>query len=195
VYGNRRNRCTETPEYSTGSYFTKPFAVEHLLDHALEPALDDHVARLRAHLDAGDDAAAAGAFFDFRCADIAMGSGHFLVAAVDRIEARLSGFLALNPIPAVTIELDRLRSAAYEALGELADGVEIETTSLLRRQVGRRCIYGVDRNETAVELARLAIWIHTFVPGLPLSFLNHNLVVGDSLTGIGTIDEALVALG
>jgi hypothetical protein len=180
---------------ATGSYFTKPFAVEHLLDHALEPALDDHVARLRAHLDADDAAAAAAAFFDFRCADIAMGSGHFLVAAVDRIEARLSGFLALNPIPAVIVELERLRSAAYAALGELADGVEIETTSLLRRQVGRRCIYGVDRNETAVELARLAIWIHTFVPGLPLSFLNHNLVVGDSLTGIGTIDEALVALG
>lgn len=179
---------------ASGSYFTKPFAVEHLLDHALEPALANHVARLRAYLDAGDDAAAAAAFFDFRCADIAMGSGHFLVAAVDRIEARLSGFLALNPIPAVSAELDRLRATAYEALGELADGIEIETTSLLRRQVGRRCIYGVDRNETAVELARLAIWIHTFVPGLPLSFLNHNLIVGDSLTGIGTIDEALAAL-
>lgn len=179
---------------ATGSYFTKPFAVEHLLDHALEPALAEHLARVQAHLDANDDAAAAADFFDFRCADIAMGSGHFLVAAVDRIEARLSAFLALHPIPAVTAELDRLRDAAFVALGELADGVEIETTSLLRRQVGRRCIYGVDRNEIAVELARLAIWIHTFVPGLPLSFLDHNLVVGDSLTGIGTVEEALAAL-
>lgn len=180
---------------ATGSYFTKPFAVEHLLDHALEPALGDHLERLQALYDSGDQAAAAAAFFDFRCADIAMGSGHFLVAAVDRLEARLAAFLALHPIPAVTAELDRLRTVAYEALGDLADGVEIETTSLLRRQVGRRCIYGVDRNGIAVELARLAIWIHTFVPGLPLSFLNHNLVVGDSLTGIGTIDEARVALG
>jgi hypothetical protein len=180
---------------ATGSYFTKPFAVEHLLDHALEPALADHLARIQAHLDADDSAAAAAAFFDFRCADIAMGSGHFLVAAVDRIEARFSAFLALNPIPAVSAELDRMRVTAYEALGDLADGVEIETTSLLRRQVGRRCIYGVDRNQIAVELARLAIWIHTFVPGLPLSFLDHNLVAGDSLTGIGTIDEALTALG
>ena len=90
---------------ATGSYFTKPFAVEHLLDHALEPALDDHIARLEALLAADDEAALAEAFFDFRCADIAMGSGHFLVAALDRIEARLSAWLALNPVPAISAEL------------------------------------------------------------------------------------------
>jgi len=179
---------------ATGSYFTKPFAVEHLLDHALDAALDDHLASLGALLDAGDEAGAADRFFDFRCADLAMGSGHFLVAAVDRIEAKLSAFLSLHPIPPVLAELERLRAAAFAALGELADGVEIETTSLLRRQVARRCIYGVDRNRIAVELARLAVWIHTFVPGLPLSFLDHNLVEGDSLTGIGTIDEAVAVL-
>jgi len=178
----------------SGSYFTKPFAVEHLLDHALEPALDDHLARLEVLRDTGDDAALAEAFFDFRCADIAMGSGHFLIAAVDRIEARLSAYLALNPIPAVTAELDRLRAAAYEAIGDLGDGIEIETGSLLRRQVARRCIYGVDRNHVSVELARLAVWIHTFVPGLPLSFLDHNLVYGDSLTGVGTLAEVIQAL-
>ncbi len=176
---------------ATGSYFTKPFAVEHLLDHALEPVLAEHIARVVGLLEAGDEAAAAQAFFDFRCADIAMGSGHFLVAAVDRIEARLSALLALRPIPLVLAELESLRSAAHAALGDLADGVEIETTSLLRRQVARRCVYGVDLNNTAVELARLALWIHTFVPGLPLSFLDHNLVCGNSLTGIGAVDEAI----
>lgn len=179
---------------ATGSYFTKPFAVGHLLDHALEPVLGDHLAKLQRLLDAGDEAAAADAFFDFRCVDLAMGSGHFLVAAVDRIEARLSNFLADHPIPAVNAELAALRRAAVDALGDLADGVEIETTSLLRRQVARRCIYGVDINHISVELARLAIWIHTFVPGLPLSFLDHSLVWGNSLTGIGTIDEALTVL-
>src|SRR5207342_3599364 len=56
------------------------------------------------------------------------------------------------------------------------------------------CIYGIDVNLMAVELARLAIWIHTFVPGLPLSFLDHSLVCGNSLTGIGTLDEALDVL-
>ena len=179
---------------SSGSYFTKAFAVEHLLDHALEPALTAHLARIQVLLDDGEDARAAEAFFDFRCVDIAMGSGHFLVAAVDRVEARLSGFLALHPIPQVTAELDRLRAAAYTALGPLGEGVEIEYATLLRRQVARRCIYGVDFNPVAVELARLGIWIHTFVPGLPLSFLDHSLVCGDSLTGIGTLDEAIHAL-
>ena len=180
---------------ATGSYFTKPFCVERLLDEALEPALQTHLARLSALRSAGDEAAAAEAFFDFRCADIAMGSAHFLVAALDRIEARLSGWLADNPLPQITAELDRLRSAALAALGDLAAGVEIESSSLLRRQVARRCVYGVDLNPVAVELARLALWVHTFVPGLPLSFLDHNLVCGDSLTGVGPLDEAMTALG
>jgi hypothetical protein len=47
----------------------------------------------------------------------------------------------------------------------------------------------------AVELARLSIWIHTFVPGLPLSFLKHGLVEGNSLIGVATLDEAMEALG
>ena len=179
---------------ATGSYFTKPFAVEHLLDNALEPALDDHIARLDELRERGDDAALAETFFDFRCADIAMGSAHFLVAAVDRIEARLSAWLTLHPVPAVTAELNRLRETALEALGELANGVEIESSSLLRRQVARHCVYGVDKNRVAVELARLAIWVHTFVPGLPLSFLDHNLVQGDSLTGVASAGEAAAAV-
>lgn len=179
---------------ASGSYFTKPFAVEYLLDHSLEPALDDHIARIDQLLDAGEEAKAAQAFFDFRCVDLAMGSGHFLVAAVDRIEARLSAFLAERPIPQIAAELERLRAAAYDALGALGEGIEIEHSSLLRRQVARRCIYGVDRNLVAVELARLGIWIHTFVPGLPLSFLDHGLVAGDSLSGVGTIAEAVQEL-
>jgi len=178
---------------STGSYFTKPFAVEHLLDHALEPALADHLARLNLLAEAGDTAGVEAAFFDFRCADIAMGSGHFLVAAVDRIERRLTSWLSANPVSGVGVSasLRRLRSAAVEALGELGDDSEIETGSLLRRQVARHCIYGVDLNRVAVELARLSIWVHTFVPGLPLSFLDHNLIEGNSLTGIGTLEEVL----
>ncbi len=178
---------------ATGSYFTKPFAVEHLLDHALQPALDEHIAKLTKLVNSGEEAAAAEAFFDFKCADLAMGSGHFLVAAIDRIEAALSGFLALHPIPQVFRQLERLRQAALQALGDTA-AVEIEQTSLLRRMVARRCIYGVDLNPIAVELARLAIWIHTFVPGLPLSFLDHNLVCGNSLTGVATLDEAVEVL-
>jgi hypothetical protein len=172
---------------SSGSYFTKAFAVEHLLDHALEPALDAHLARL----DRLEDARAAESFLDFRVADIAMGSGHFLVAAVDRIEKRLSGYLAKRPLPQVAAELHRLRSSALEALGLLAAGVELEDGQLLRRQIARRCIYGVDLKPAAVDLARVSLWIHTFVAGLPLSLLDQHLVRGDSLVGIATADEAV----
>jgi hypothetical protein len=171
---------------ATGSFFTKHFAVEHLLDHALEPALADHLERL----DKLSDREAGESFFDFRVADIAMGSGHFLVAAVDRIERSFSGYLVRRPLPDVMGELARLRACAVGALGSLGDGVEIEDTELLRRQIARRCIYGVDLNAIAVELARLGLWVHTFVPGLPLSFLDHNLVVGGSLVGIATLEEA-----
>lgn len=172
---------------STGSYFTKDFAVDHLLDHALEPALEDHLRRLDK---LQNDRKRAESFFDFRTADLAMGSGHFLVAAVDRIERRLSGYLSKRHLPDVMSELRRLRTKAMEALGPLAEGVEIEDTQLLRRQIARRCIYGVDINPLAVELTRLSIWVHTFVPGLPLSFLDHNLVRGNSLVGVATVHEA-----
>lgn len=179
---------------STGSYFTKDFAVEHLLDRSLVPSLDAHLDRVRATIEAGDHDAAGAEFFDYRCADIAMGSGHFLVAAIDKIEERFSRFLDEHPLPAVTAELDRLRVAALHGLGDSADLYEIERRALLRRQIARRCVYGVDANRIAVELAQLALWVHTFVPGLALTYLGHNLVWGNALTGIGTLDEAADAL-
>jgi len=179
---------------STGSYFTKPFAVDHLISHSVDPTLDEHLKRVEALLDKGRETDAAEMLFDFRVADIAMGSGHFLTAVVDRLEARYTTFLADHPVPHVTRELDGLRKAANEALGQLADTVEMENSSLLRRLIARRCVYGVDLNPLSVELARVAMWIHTFVPGLPLSFLEHNLTVGDSLTGIGTIEEVTAEL-
>ncbi len=170
---------------SSGSYYTKPFAVEHLLDGALEPALTDHFARL----DALDETAAAESFFDFRVADIAMGSAHFLVAAIDRMEKRMADYLASRPLPRVRRELAALRAAAMASLGDLADPALIEDGQLLRRLIARRCVYGVDANALATQLARVAIWIHTFVPGLPLSFLDRNLVHGNSLVGVGSFEE------
>ena len=179
---------------SSGSYYTKTFAVDHLLDHSLEPALREHLQRL----DGLDDRAAAAAFFDFRVADIAMGSGHFLVAAVDRIERGLGSYLVRRPLPDVVTELRRLKSSALkemETAAGSADGLDIDNDQLLRRQIARRCVYGVDINSIAVQLARLSLWIHTFVPGLPLSFLDHNIVCGNSLVGIATMDEVADILG
>ena len=176
---------------SSGSYYTKSFAVEHLLSGALEPALEGHFKRL----DGMDETDAAEAFFDFRVADIAMGSGHFLVGAIDRIEKRMADYLANRPLPGVRRELEALRDTACNEIGEAADRETIEDSRLLRRLIARRCIYGVDINELSVQLARLAVWIHTFVPGLPLSFLDHNLAHGNSLVGIGTLDDIRDALG
>src|SRR5437588_9981395 len=82
-----------------------------------------------------------------------------------------------------------LRAAAENALGPAAETVELEDTQLLRRLIARRCIYGVDLNPVAVDLARLSLWIYTFVPGLRLSLLDRNLVIGNSLVGIGQLSE------
>jgi hypothetical protein len=172
---------------ATGAYYTKDFAVEHLLERSLGPALDEHLRRLDAQYDVDD---AARAFFDFHVADIAMGSGHFLVAAVDWLERGLSGYLARRSLPGVRDELARLRASALKALGDDWRGEPIEDTQLLRRQIARRCIHGVDLNPLSVELARLSLWIHTFVPGLPLSFLDGSLRCGNSLVGIATFEEA-----
>jgi hypothetical protein len=180
---------------ATGSYFTPKVLVDHLIERSVVPVLTAHLEKVAAYLAKGDAAAAAREFFDFRVADLAMGSGHFLVAAVDKIEALMRTFLTEHTVPGVTEELLRLAEVAKEALG--SDDVaksEVDEIGLLRRQVARRCIYGLDVNPMAVELARLALWIHTFVPGLPMSNLDHGLVNANSLTGIGTIDEALDAL-
>lgn len=180
---------------ATGSYFTPKVVVDHLIERSIVPTLAAHLEKISTYLDNGEAAAAAREFFDYRVADLAMGSGHFLVAAVDKIEALMRTFLTEHTVPGVTEELLRLADVARDALGTdaVAKG-EVDEVGLLRRQVARRCIYGLDTNPMAVELARLAIWIHTFVPGLPMSNLDHGLANANSLTGIGTIDEAIDAL-
>ena len=169
---------------SSGSFFTPDFAVEHLLDKSLEPALESHLKKL----DGMDDLAAADELFNFRVADIAMGSGHFLVAAIDRIEMRFTEYLDKRPLALIKSELNTLKISALNQLKELSEQ-KIEDIQLLKRLIARRCIYGLDLNPLSVQLARLSIWIHTFVPGLPLSLLDHSIRQGNSLVGVGSIDE------
>ncbi len=179
---------------ATGTYFTPHIIVEHLLERSLDPALTAHLERIQTLMDDGDEAAASAAFFDFRVADLSMGSAHFLTAAIDHLEAAMRDFLTEHPLPSIADELRALDEAARAALGDDSAADEVDPAQLLRRQIARRCIYGLDINPMAVELARLAIWITTFVPGLPMSTLDHNLVAGNSLTGVGTIEEALGVL-
>ncbi|MDA8063566.1 MAG: N-6 DNA methylase [Actinomycetota bacterium] len=91
--------------------------------------------------------------------DPACGSGHFLTAAARRIATRLAA--------AETGELNPTPEAVRHAL----------------RQVVGRCIYGIDLNPMAIELAKVNLWLDAVEPGLPLRFLDHHLVCGNGLVG------------
>ena len=67
--------------------------------------------------------------------------------------------------------------------GELSGLSESRALALCRRLVAVHCLYGVDKNPLAVELAKLALWLESYAEGLPLTFMDHRLICGDSLTG------------
>ncbi len=173
---------------SAGAYFTPAFAVDHLLDNSLEPALDEHCKAVETLFAANKLTEAARKFFDFRAADLAMGSGHFLVAATDRIATRLAVLHSKLQLADVTEQIENLRAASQRAVDSTRD---IPDVTILRRIVARRCVYGMDINPMSAELTRLSLWIHTFIPGLPMSYLGHTLRAGNSLTGLGTVNELL----
>ena len=190
---------------ATGSYFTPSFAVNYLLDQALEPVLQQHLEEVRSLVENGEPTErVAEKLFDFRVIDPSMGSAHFLVAAVDRVSTAFAQFLTEHELPGVTRELESLQKQAREALAsvgiapdaqhEQSSTVDISLDRILSRQVARRCIYGIDLNLMAVELARLAIWIRTFVPGLPMASLGQRLVHGNALIGFTHVQDLLEAL-
>ena len=115
-----------------------------------------------------------------------MGSGHFLVDALDVLTDRIAAFLAERPLAPVRAVLNQLRETVQAQARDLPAGVleQIRDVDLLKRVVLKRSIYGVDLNPMAVELAKLALWLDAFVPGLPLSYLDHNLRRGNSLVGV-----------
>src|SRR6202011_1585259 len=134
--------------------------------------------------------------FDLRVLDPAMGSGHFLVEAVDFVTDHLLKFLNQFPINPVNFALDRTRQSILESLGEQGVTVDINKLTdinLLKRQVLKRCIYGVDLNPMAVELAKVSLWLDCFTLGAPLSFLDHHMKAGNSLIG-GNVQEVQEAL-
>lgn len=124
--------------------------------------------------------------FDLKVLDPATGSGHFLVETVDFVTDRLLNFLNQFPINPVNFALDRTRTSILESLGEqgvTVDPAKLTDINLLKRHVLKRCIYGVDINPMAVELAKVSLWLDAFTLGAPLSFLDHHLRCGNSLVG------------
>jgi len=134
--------------------------------------------------------------FDVKVLDPAMGSGHFLVDAADSISDRLIDFLNGFPWNPVNKMLDDTRKTILgemEKQGVAIDSGRLTDVNLIKRHVLKRCVYGVDLNPMAVELAKVSLWLNCFTLGAPLSFLDHHLKCGNSLIG-GDIDEVKAEL-
>jgi len=130
------------------------YTPDSLVQALLDTALDPVLDRAEAG--AADPAEA---LLSLTVLDPACGSGHFLLAAARRIATRV---------------------ARYRAGGAPSS----EDFRHALRDVARRCIHGVDRNPMAVELTRVALWIETVDPGLPLGFFDAQIRCGDSLLGV-----------
>ena len=129
---------------------------------------------------------------ELKVCDPAMGSGHFLVNLVDHLADRVITAMAEaeasveDYISPLTERIDVIRNTIIdnaEKRGWTINTEQLDDRHIVRRMVLKRCVYGVDKNPMAVELAKVALWLHTFTVGAPLSFLDHHLRCGDSLFG------------
>jgi hypothetical protein len=141
---------------------------------------------------------------DLKICDPAMGSGHFLVALVDYLADQVITAMAEaeaavawgHYVSPLSDRIELIRNTILgnaEERGWTVDPAQLDDRHIIRRMVLKRCIYGVDKNLMAVELAKVSLWLHTFTVGAPLSFLDHHLRHGDSLFGLwvkGGIDKA-----
>src|SRR5262249_43958864 len=141
------------------SYYTPTDLVDLLLERALDPLLEATLAKAGQN---SDDQVQA--LLELRVMDPACGSAAILIGALDRIAYAVA----------------KARSSPQEPRK-----ADLEPP---RREVLQRCIYGVDKDPFAVELAKVALWIHCVVPDEPLTFLDHHIVCGDSLVGWPLLD-------
>ena len=115
-----------------------------------------------------------------------MGSGHFLVEAVDYITdsmAKLLNRFKWNPIVHELAVTRQKIEESMKAQGVSIDSAKLTDLNLLKRRVLKSCIYGVDLNPMAVELTKVSLWLDCFTLGAPLSFLDHHIKCGNSLIG------------
>ena len=215
VYDSKRDmfrppRAGEKPEFTKaqlyyqaeaggrkagGVFYTRQEFVDHLLRHSLLPALEDHLAEVGKIADR-DPSEAARRLFDFSVVDPAMGSAHFLTAALHMMADRMAVFLSeIDGLPPVEQQFNDLTQDT-DPSARPSDAAD-----LLRRLILKRCIYGVDLSPMAVEVANVTLWLESFVPGLALSYLGSNLKCGDALIGVadpnvvGGVDSAMFTGG
>ena len=120
-----------------------------------------------------------------------MGSGHFLVSAVNHITSWVIERLQEHPEAPLTRIIDAEIQTILE--NQRKKGIEIDRklltdTIILKRLVMKRCVYGVDINPLAVELAKLSLWLDSFTIGVPLTYLDNHIRCGDSLIGLRLSD-------
>jgi hypothetical protein len=197
---------------NSGSYYTPDELVGLILDHTLEPLVEERRDAFRAAVagsaesdDEGTrrralkDADAAEAILSLRVCDPAMGSGHFLVSLVDTLADHVLDAMAeaaalgeeVGYVSPLADKIDDIRATILKnakAAGWTIDEAQLDDRHIVRRMVLKRCVYGVDKNPMAVELAKVALWLHTFTVGAPLSFIDHHLHAGDSLFGLWVRD-------
>lgn len=201
---------------NSGSYYTPDELVGLILDQTLEPLIAERLDAFRTALDKldpkdspdyqrGDLNAAdpAEAILQLRVCDPAMGSGHFLVSLVDTLADDVLDGMAeaqalaaeaapdLEYISPLARKIEDIRATILrnaKAAGWTIDQAQLDDRHIVRRMVLKRCVYGVDKNPMAVELAKVALWLHTFTVGAPLSFIDHHLRAGDSLFGLWVRD-------
>ncbi len=149
---------------ATGSFYTPEYIVKHMVKNTLAPLINPMMEEAIWSEDLRKDLLKK--LLSLKVLDPAMGSGHFLVEATD--------YIAREIIHAKEI-------ARHEEL----ESEEIAENDIhwARREVVRNCIYGVDLNPMAVELAKLSLWLTTVASNKPLSFLDHHLRCGNSLIG------------
>ena len=210
---------------ATGSYYTPDHIVKYIVDHAVGPVLQKKFETLRPKLREAQiwhkDMVALGKkkgepinkyelgpavekkwrelvdeLFNLKVLDPAMGSGHFLVEAVDYVTDKTVDFLNAFPWNPVFSHLALMRETILQEMddqGITIDSKRLTDVNLLKRQVLKRCTYGVDLNPMAVELAKVSLWLDCFTLGAPLSFLDHHLKCGNSLIGV-SVKEAKEAV-
>ena len=141
------------------------------------------------------------AVLDLKVLDPAMGSGHFLVTAVDFLSDYIAEMVEHAPgVPEwldgeyVSPLVERVAAIRQDiaqraqAADWVMDQAQLTDQSIIRRMVLKRCIYGADKNPLTVELAKVSLWLHSFTVGAPLSFLDHHLRCGDSLVGLRVME-------
>ncbi len=156
--------------HDSGSYYTPDYIVEYMVAATLDPLC---IGKSAAEIDG------------LRLLDPAMGSGHFLAAALLRLagwHARAAKFEQSKARPYFPGETADDRPTRMEDVA-VADDEVLHSAQLLVE----RCIYGVDLNPLAVELAKLSLWIITLGSNKALSFLDHHLKIGNSLLGINDL--------